>query len=189
MTASQEPRGSPAGQGPASTTPASLTLPTGLWGPLQCPPSIAEGLPWLSLPSRWMESPRRGRATGEPVGRVPILCAGPSRHDPQGSKLPVDRRRSCTCLGRRGTTRTRRRTRAHPPLTEEHSAPGNRIQRGRRGGTEAREPGKAPARGGRAGQAQTGCSMDQHPGPAPPRPQLSAQEPAGIREGNEQRIS
>ena len=95
------------------------------------------------------------------MGRVPFPCAGPSRYNSQGSKMAVNRRRSCTRLQRRGTLRTRRRTRAAPP-----PAPATRVctcaptphggarrtgkqarrewgQRGGRGGTEAREPGEA----------------------------------------------
>lgn len=135
-------------------------------GPFPLPTRHRRGPPFRPQPTlaepalQCMETPRRGRrtrrppcrASGEPVGRVPFPCAGPSRHNPQGSELAVNRRRSC-CLQRTGTARTRRRrvrTHASRRSTPRRQTVPERVgTAGRSGGTEARgrEPGEAAARG------------------------------------------
>ena len=59
------------------------------------------------------------------MGRVPIPCAGPSRHNPQGSKLPVNRQEAQLHLpGEEGPLENQE---ADVRTPTPHSALGNRI--------------------------------------------------------------
>ena len=167
-------------------------------GPFPLPTRHRRGPPFRPQPTlaepalQCMETPTRGRrtrrppcrASGEPVGRVPFPCAGPSRHNSQGSELAVNRRRSC-CLQRTVTTRTRRRrvrTHASRRSTPRRQTVPERVgTAGRSGGTEAR--GGSRARRPRGGWVSGWSGTDRMlcgPASRPSTAQASAQR-AGAR--------